>query len=112
MFKSNHCQGCGQQLSATDTVCPECGKKAPQKEETDPLKAWEANYKRIRFHWIIVVVMFWTTAGITAGLYLIQGRVYINELVFIAAVFMVLGVYLKTKVIALQRKRPNQQQAE
>ena len=100
MFKSNNCQGCGQQLSATDTVCPECGKSVPKNEETDSLEAWEANYKRIRFHWVITVVMFWTTAGITAGLYLIQGRAYINELVFIAAIFIGSNVIFTSELIS------------
>ena len=79
-----------------------------REDNSDPVKTWESNYKRIRFHWIISVVMFWTTAGITAGLYLIHGEAYVNELVFIAAIFMALGVYLKTKVLALERKKPDQ----
>ncbi|MBF0264262.1 MAG: hypothetical protein HQL46_03255 [Gammaproteobacteria bacterium] len=100
------CKGCGLQLSDTDTHCPECNMAVPQKEELDPLTEWENEYSKVRFHWIISVVLFWTTAGITAGLFLIHGQAYINELAFIAAVFMALGVYLKTKVLALQRKKP------
>jgi hypothetical protein len=106
------CKGCGRQLSESDTNCPECNLAVTREDKSDPFKTWESDYKRIRFHWIISVVLFWTTAGITAGLYLIHGQAYINELVFIAAVLMALGVYLKTKVLALERKKPEQTKSD
>ena len=101
------CKGCGRQLEESDKKCPECNLPVAEEEALDPLQEWEREYKKVRFHWIISVVMFWTTAGITLGLYLIHGAPYINELVFIAAVFMALGVYLKFKVQRLQHKKPN-----
>ncbi|PID42705.1 MAG: hypothetical protein CSB48_09035 [Proteobacteria bacterium] len=70
------------------------------------LSEWTAEYNRVRFHWVIVVTIFWVTTGITAGLFIIQGGVYLNELLFIAAIFMVLGVYLKTRVLMLERNKP------
>ncbi|PIE43681.1 MAG: hypothetical protein CSA50_03490 [Gammaproteobacteria bacterium] len=79
------------------------------KEKTAKLMSlaeWTAEYNRVKFHWVVVVVLFWATTGITAGLFIVQGHVYLNELIFIAGIFMVLGVYLKTKVMVLERKKP------
>jgi len=75
-------------------------------ESEQSLAEWKAEYERIKFHWIIAVTLFWATAGITAGLFIIQGGAYLNELIFIAGIFMVLGVYLKTKVMMLERNKP------
>ena len=102
------CKGCGRQLSESDKFCPECNMQVPVEEEHDEFKAWEAEFNKVKLHWIIAVLLFWTTAGITTGLYLIHGSFYVNELIFIAAVFMALGVYLKTKVLVLQKKKPKQ----
>jgi hypothetical protein len=70
------------------------------------MEKWEKEFKRVKQHWIVVVTLFWVTAAITAGLFIINGSVYLNELVFISAIFMVLGIYLKTKVLRIQRKKP------
>ncbi len=101
------CKGCGRQLLDSEEVCPECNTAVPVSlESLSPEEVWESEFKRVRLHWIIVVVLFWVTSAITAGLFLINGSAYVNELIFIAAVFMVLGVYLKTKVMRMQRKEP------
>ncbi|MEW8509038.1 MAG: hypothetical protein AB2598_20320 [Candidatus Thiodiazotropha sp.] len=100
------CKGCGRQLLGTESVCPECNTTLPVAQDTSPLEEWESEFNRVRMHWIIVVIIFWVTAAVTTGLFFIKGSAYLNELVFIAAIFMVLGVYLKTKVLRLQRKKP------
>ncbi|MBF0470065.1 MAG: hypothetical protein HQL48_01690 [Gammaproteobacteria bacterium] len=100
------CKGCGVKLPADKSLCPECHTPRESKQPLPPLEQWQQEMKRVRFHWVIVVTLFWVTTAVICGLYLIHGSVYINELVFIAAIFMALGVALKTKVLRLQQKKP------
>jgi len=100
------CKGCGRQLLDTDTVCPECNTAVHSGPELSPMAAWEKEFKQVRLHWIISVIIFWVTLAVTLGLYLIHGSAYINELGFLALFFMVMGVYLKTRVLYTQRKKP------
>ncbi len=100
------CTGCGQQLSNGESVCPACNTALPVVSKSASLEAWETDFNRVKLHWIIVVLMFWVTVAVTAGLFLIHGSAYLNELVLFAIVFMVVGVYLKTRVMYVQRKKP------
>ncbi len=100
------CKGCGRQLSDTELVCPECNTALPIASDSSPIEVWEKEFQRVKLHWIVVVIIFWVTVAVIAGLFLIHGNAYLNELVFLAAIFMVLGVYLKTKVMRIQRKKP------
>lgn len=100
------CKGCGRELSAAEIECPVCNSSLHVAPDISSIEGWEQELKRVRFHWIVVVIIFWVTAVITAGLFLINGSAYLSELIVIAAVFMVLGVYLKTKVLKIQHNKP------
>ena len=100
------CKGCGRQLSDTELACPECNTALPVASDSSPIENWEKEFERVKLHWIVVVIMFWVTVVMIVGLFLIHGSAYLNELIFFAAIFMVLGVYLKTKVMRIQRKKP------
>ena len=100
------CKGCGRVLLETESVCPECNTTVVDETVLSAKGVWEQELKRVKLHWVVVVILFWVTLAVTAGLFVIHGSAYLNELVFLSAIFMVLGIYLKTKVMLVQRKMP------
>ena len=48
--------------------------------------------------------MFWATIGLLGAIYLVLGGAYLSELLPIAGLFMFAGVYLKTRIVLLQRQ--------
>ena len=104
-IKIKKCEECGRELQKKEAVCQECHPPVTLFSLFTPCEDIDAEYKRIRLLWVISVTMFWATIGILAGIYLILGSAYLSELILIAGIFMFLGVYLKTRIVLLQRKK-------
>lgn len=101
------CKGCGATLTASEGRCPSCDTPLSAATEGSAMAQWEQELKRIKLHWVVVVILFWLTCLMVVGMFFIHGSAYFSELILIAAIFMVLGVYLKSKVLYLQRRGPS-----
>ena len=104
-MKVKKCKECGRELQDKEVVCKECHPPITFSSLFTPCEDINAEYKRIRLLWVISVTMFWVTIGLLAGIFLILGSAYLNEIMLIAGIFMFSGVYLKTKMVLLQRKK-------
>jgi len=90
---------------------PDAAPDEPEPEPT-PLEAWEKEFATLKLHWVVVVSLFWVSILVMGGLFLIRGAAYITEIGLLAAIFGVVGVQLKTKVLLLKRKKPAAQQQD
>ncbi len=103
--KVKKCKACGRELLNKEVVCKECHPPITFASLLTPGEDVNAEYKRIRLLWVLSVTMFWVTIGLLGAIYMVFGNSYMTEIMLIAVILLFSGVYLKTKVIALQRKK-------
>jgi hypothetical protein len=102
--ETEKCEECGGDLPKKGAICRECHPPLTFSTLVTPREDIRAEYKRIRLLWVISVTLFWATIGLLGGIYLVLGSAYLSELLLIAGLFMFAGVYLKTKIVLLQKQ--------
>lgn len=105
--KVKKCKECGRELLKKEAVCKECHPPITFSSLLTPSQDINAEYKRIRLLWVLSVTMFWVTIGLLGAIYMVFGNSYLTEIMLISVILLFSGIYLKTKMLALQRKKSN-----